>query len=225
MKKSKLLLFDYDGTIVDSAKMIVKGAIEAFKLCGLPEPNPKKIRENIGKTLAVALKEYMPLGYNVTPNQISEAYRNWYAEQGRKGLQDEPLFEGMIDLFNKLKNNKSFYLGIATNKSRIALDNGLEKHNLKKYFDITLSTDEALPKPDPEMAVLSMEKFNINNKSTIMVGDTISDMGLAKNANIIAVGVTWGYNNTSLLKKSGADFIVSSANDLLDNLENDFYFT
>ena len=114
MKKSKLLLFDYDGTIVDSAKMIVKGAIEAFKLCGLPEPNPKKIRENIGKTLAVALKEYMPLGYNVTPNQISEAYRNWYAEQGRKGLQDEPLFEGMIDLFNKLKNNKSFYLGIAT---------------------------------------------------------------------------------------------------------------
>ena len=72
----KLALFDYDGTIVDSAIMIVEGAIAAFRMCGLPDPDPKKVRENIGKPLAIALDEYMPPGYKVTPEQISEAYRS-----------------------------------------------------------------------------------------------------------------------------------------------------
>ena len=61
----KLVLFDYDGTIVDSAKMIVKGAIEAFRMCGLPDPDPNKVRENIGKPLATALDAYAPEGYEV----------------------------------------------------------------------------------------------------------------------------------------------------------------
>ncbi len=85
----KLALFDDDGTIVDSASMIVTGAIEAFRICGLPDPDPDKVRENIGKTLAIALDAYMPPGYNVTPEQISDAYRTWYAEQGKLGLQNE----------------------------------------------------------------------------------------------------------------------------------------
>ena len=95
-KNLKLALFDYDGTIVDSAIMIVEGAIAAFRMCGLPDPNPQKVRENIGKPLAIALDEYMPPGYNVTPEQISEAYRSWYAEQGRLGLQNEPLYTCLL---------------------------------------------------------------------------------------------------------------------------------
>ena len=66
----KLALFDYDGTIVDSAIMIVKGAIEAFRMCGLPDPDPKKVRENIGKPLAIALDDYMPPGFDVTQNKF-----------------------------------------------------------------------------------------------------------------------------------------------------------
>ena len=100
-KDLKLALFDYDGTIVDSAIMIVEGAIAAFRMCGLPDPNPKKVRENIGKPLATALDEYMPSGYEVTPEQISDAYRLWYAEQGRLGLQNEPLYPGVIDLLQE----------------------------------------------------------------------------------------------------------------------------
>ena len=136
----KLALFDYDGTIVDSAIMIVEGAIAAFRMCGLPDPDPKKVRENIGKPLAIALDEYMPPGYKVTPEQISEAYRSWYAEQGRLGLQNEPLYPGLVELLNELKQS-NWLIGIATNKSRIGLTNGLAKHNLSKVFDITMSTD------------------------------------------------------------------------------------
>ena len=101
----KLALFDYDGTIVDSAIMIVEGAIAAFRICGLPDPDPKKVRENIGRPLATALDFYMPPGYNVSPEQISEAYRSWYAEQGRLGLQNEPLYPGMVIVLYNLKKS------------------------------------------------------------------------------------------------------------------------
>ena len=216
----KLILFDYDGTIVDSAKMIVKGAIEAFRMCGLPDPDPNKVRENIGKPLATALDAYAPKGYEVNPEMISNAYRKWYAEQGRLGLQDEPLYPGMFKLINDLKNHKEFNIGVATNKSRIALNNGLNKHNLNEIFDITLTMEEARPKPDPDMAIQAMSKFNIEKKSTVIVGDTINDIGLGVNAGINSIGVSWGYNSIEMLKNEGADFIVKDSKELFDTIIN-----
>ena len=216
----KLVLFDYDGTIVDSAKMIVKGAIEAFRMCGLPDPDPNKVRENIGKPLATALDAYAPEGYEVNPEMISNAYRKWYAEQGRLGLQDEPLYPGMVELINDLKNHKEFNIGVATNKSRIALDNGLNKHNLSELFDITLTMEEANPKPDPDMAIQAMSKLNIEKKSTVIVGDTINDIGLGVNAGINSIGVAWGYNSIEMLKNEGADFIVKDSKELFETIIN-----
>ena len=201
----KLALFDYDGTIVDSAIMIVEGAIAAFRICGLPDPDPKKVRENIGKPLAIALDEYMPPGFNVTPNEISEAYRSWYAEQGRLGLQNEPLYPGVVELLKELKTD-DWLIGIATNKSRIGLTNGLAKHSLSDMFDITLSTDENIPKPNPAMAIKAMNDLGVE--------DTINDIGLGVNAGIISIGVTWGYNDKNLLTSAGADYLVDDANEL-----------
>ena len=214
----KLVLFDYDGTIVDSAIMIVKGAIEAFRMCGLPDPDPNKVRENIGKPLATALDAYAPKGYEVKPERISNAYKKWYAEQGRLGLQDEPLFPGMFKLIHDLKNNKEFYIGVATNKSRIALNNGLKKHNLNNIFDITLTMDEAIAKPDPDMALKAMSKLNIEKKSTIIVGDTINDIGLGVNAGINSIGVAWGYNSVKMLRNEGADFIIEDTEELFNTI-------
>ncbi len=216
----KLILFDYDGTIVDSAKMIVKGAIEAFRMCGLPDPDPNKVRENIGKPLATALDAYVPKGYEVNPEMISNAYKKWYAEQGRLGLQDEPLFPGMFDLIYDLKNNKEFHIGVATNKSRIALNNGLKKHNLNDIFDITLTMDEAKAKPDPDMAIQAMSKLNTKKKSTIIVGDTINDIGLGVNAGINSIGVAWGYNSIEMLRNEGANFIIKDAEELFYTIIN-----
>ena len=168
----RLALFDYDGTIVDSAIMIVEGAIAAFRICGLPDPDPAKVRENIGKPLAIALDDYMPPGFNVTPNEISEAYRSWYAEQGRLGLQNEPLYPGIVELLKELKSN-DWLIGIATNKSRIGLTNGLAKHNLSDMFDITLSTDENIAKPNPAMAIRAMNELGVEKKYCVMIGDCL----------------------------------------------------
>ena len=212
-KNLKLALFDYDGTIVDSAIMIVQGAIAAFRMCGLPDPNPQKVRENIGKPLAIALDEYMQPGYNVTPEQISEAYRSWYAEQGRLGLQNEPLYTGVVDLLKELKADE-WLIGIATNKSRIGLTNGLAKHDMSNFFDITLTTDENIPKPNPAMAIKAMKDLGIQDKFCVIIGDTINDIGLGVNAGIISIGVTWGYNNKDLLLNAGATHLVDNASDL-----------
>ena len=220
--KNRLALFDYDGTIVDSAKMIVKGAIEAFRMCGIPDPDPDKVRENIGKPLALALKEYMPEGYNATPHEISDAYKNWYAEQGKLGLQDEPLYPGMKTLLKKLKDSNQWYLGIATNKSRIALENGLAKHDLKNFFDITLTTDENEPKPNPEMALKAIKTFDIDSKCTVIIGDTINDIGLGVNAQIMSIGVEWGYNKKEVLLSAGANKIVNNAIELFEVLDENF---
>ena len=209
----RLALFDYDGTIVDSAIMIVEGAIAAFRICGLPDPDPAKVRENIGKPLAIALDEYMPPGFNVTPNEISEAYRSWYAEQGRLGLQNEPLYPGVVELLEELKSN-DWLIGIATNKSRIGLTNGLAKHNLSDMFDITLSTDENIAKPNPAMAIRAMNELGVEKNYCVMIGDTINDIGLGVNAGIVSIGVTWGYNDKNLLLSAGADYLVDDANQL-----------
>ena len=222
IKNLKLALFDYDGTIVDSAGMIVQGAIEAFRMCGLPDPDPQKVRENIGRPLAVALDVYMPVGYTVTPEQISEAYRSWYAEQGRLGLQNEPLYPGMVELIHELKSN-DWLIGIATNKSRIGLTNGLAKHNLSNIFDITLSTDENIAKPNPAMALRAMKELGVEEKYSVIIGDTINDIGLGVNSGITSIGVTWGYNNRKLLMSAGANHLVNNAQDL-SKLMNKLFF-
>ena len=222
IKNLKLALFDYDGTIVDSAVMIVQGAIEAFRMCGLPDPDPQKVRENIGRPLAVALDVYMPVGYTVTPEQISEAYRSWYAEQGRLGLQNEPLYPGMVELIHELKSN-DWLIGIATNKSRVGLINGLAKHNLSNIFDITLSTDENIAKPNPAMALRAMKELGVEEKYSVIIGDTINDIGLGVNSGITSIGVTWGYNNRKLLMSAGANHLVDNAQDL-SKLMNKLFF-
>jgi len=222
IKNLKLALFDYDGTIVDSAGMIVQGAIEAFRMCGLPDPDPQKVRENIGRPLAVALDVYMPVDYMVTPEQISEAYRSWYAEQGRLGLQNEPLYPGMVELIHELKSN-DWLIGIATNKSRVGLTNGLAKHNLSNIFDITLSTDENIAKPNPAMALRAMKELGVEEKYSVIIGDTINDIGLGVNSGITSIGVTWGYNDRKLLISAGANHLVDNAQDL-SKLMNKLFF-
>ena len=155
----------------------------------------------------------MPPGFDVTPEQNSDAYRSWYAEQGRLGLQNEPLYPGLVELLNELKET-NWLIGIATNKSRIGLTNGLAKHDLSKIFDITMSTDENIPKPNPAMAIKAMNDLGVQKERCVMIGDTINDIGLGVNAGIISIGVTWGYNSKELLSSAGASYLVSDSIEL-----------
>ena len=107
----KLLLFDYDGTLVDSAQMIIDGTIEAFNRCGLATPEPEEIKAGIGKKLESAIERYLPVGHKGTLNQVIRHYRQWYFE---KDLE-EKLIHVMRKIYrdnsilNKIKQNQKQY--------------------------------------------------------------------------------------------------------------------
>ena len=122
--KKKLLLFDYDGTLVDSAQMIIDGTIEAFNRCGLATAEPENIKAGIGQKLDIAIKSYLPLGQKVMLNQVIRYYRQWYFEKDLEGKQFEPLFENIKPVLEILHKD-GWCLGIATNKSLRRLNRGL----------------------------------------------------------------------------------------------------
>ena len=134
-------------------------------------------------------------------------------------MQNEPLYPGMVELLYNLKKN-NWLIGIATNKSRIGLTNGLAKHDLSDIFDITLSTDENIPKPNPAMALRAMKELGVARDQTFIIGDTVNDIGLGVNAGIVSIGVKWGYNSKDLLLSAGANHLVSDANELNILLNN-----
>ena len=114
-KNEKLLLFDYDGTLVDSAQMIIDGTVEAFNRCGFAIPEREEIKAGIGQKLDIAIKSYLPLENKGTSDEVIRQYRQWYMEKDLEGTQFEPLFENIKPVLEKLYQD-GWNLGIATNK-------------------------------------------------------------------------------------------------------------
>ena len=212
-KNGKLLLFDYDGTLVDSANMIIEGTIEAFNRCGLAIPEPEEIRAGIGQKLDIAIKSYLPLEHKGTLDEVIRQYRQWYVEKDLEGKQFEPLFENVKPVLEILHQD-GWNLGIATNKSLRGLSRGLQHHNIERFFSIIMTTDNFTPKPNKAMAMHALKKLKVKNSDAFMIGDTIHDIKMGKNAQINTIGVTWGYNSIKELQQSKADHIINHPNKL-----------
>ena len=213
-KNGKLLLFDYDGTLVDSAKMIIEGTIEAFNRCGLAIPEPKEIRAGIGQKLDIAIKSYLPLEHKGTLDEVIRQYRQWYVEKDLEGKQFEPLFENVKPVLEILHQD-GWNLGIATNKSLRGLSRGLQHHKIERFFSIIMTTDNFTPKPNKAMAMHALKKLKVKNSNAFMIGDTIHDIKMGKNAQINTIGVTWGYNTQEELHQANADYIINDINELV----------
>ena len=212
-KNGKLLLFDYDGTLVDSANMMIEGTIEAFNRCGLAIPEPKEIRAGIGQKLDIAIKSYLPLEHKGTLDEVIRQYRQWYVEKDLEGKQFEPLFENVKPVLEILHQD-GWNLGIATNKSLRGLSRGLQHHKIERFFSIIMTTDNFTPKPNKAMAIHALKKLKVKNSDAFMIGDTIHDIKMGKNAQINTIGVTWGYNSIEELQQSKADYIINHPNKL-----------
>ncbi len=213
-KNGKLLLFDYDGTLVDSAQMIIDEIIEAFNRCGLTTPEPEKIKAGIGQKLDIAVKSYLLLEHKVKLNHVIRHYRQSYVEKDMEGKQFEPLFKNIKPVL-KILYKDGCCLGIATNKSLRGLNRGLQHHKIEKFFSIIMTTDNFVPKPNKAMAVDALRKLKIKNSEAFMIGDTVHDIKMGKNANINTIGVTWGYNNQGELHRENADHIVNDPGELI----------
>jgi phosphoglycolate phosphatase len=216
----KLILFDYDGTLVDSAKIIVKGIKTAFLRCGFPEPPAEQVKAGIGQKLVDSISTYLPEHETYDPNIIVSEYKRWYEEIIAEGLEFEPLFPGVYKLVKSLKED-GWLLGIATNKSSRSLYRGIEHHKIKDFFDIILTSDKFSPKPKPDMAISALNSLQVKNSHVIMIGDTIYDMEMGRLAGLQTIGVTWGYNSKDSLEVAGANYLADTVEQLQSLLRNE----
>ncbi len=209
-----LVVFDVDGTLVDSQHLIVEAQRRAFTEHGLTAPNRKEALSVVGLSLPEAFRRLVGDVGPVTA--LSESYRRAFQALRIDPAYEEPLFPGMGDLVESLHRRADLRLGIATGKSRRGVDHLIAKHGWQGWFATTQTADDAPSKPDPTMLRLAMEEGDASPARTVMIGDTTYDMMMAVSAGAAAIGVGWGYHPPGALFGAGAVTVVESADALAD---------
>lgn len=205
----KLVIFDWDGTIMDSIDKIVNSLQLAAISCGVDVPEAEASKRIIGLSLEKAIAELFP---NEKPKWVAlvEAYKRQYKYVD---TTPTPIFDGVESLLQRLKLN-NVKLAVATGKSRAGLNRMLEESGLGHYFDMTKTADEAESKPHPQMILDILKALQVDASESVMIGDTVIDMQLAINANVTAIGVTLGVDTKSRLMSQGARVVVDNYDQL-----------
>ena len=204
-----LVVFDCDGTMVDSQHSVVAAMTEAWRAHGLSDPEAGEVRRVIGLPLVTGVASLLPEGAAVALERVAESYRRAFFALRRRRQVVEPLFPGAHAALDAIEAAGRL-LGIATGKSRRGLIATLEGHGLAGRF-VTLNTaDDAKGKPAPDMVLRAMAEVGAGPEATLVVGDTVFDMAMARNAGVRCVGVGWGYHPADELAAAGADRVVHS---------------
>jgi phosphoglycolate phosphatase len=206
--KYRLLVFDWDGTIIDSAATIAECIQEASRELGLEVPEHERARHVIGLGLHDAMRIAVPGLPAQRYPEFVESYRRHFL--ARKDAMQ--LFDGMRELLDGL--SKKHLLAIATGKSRRGLDRDLDASNLKPYFAASRCADETNPKPHPAMLLEIMEELQIDSKTALMIGDTSHDLEMARAAGVDALAVTYGAHPEDGLRACEPLACFSSVKDL-----------
>lgn len=200
---NRLVVFDCDGTLVDGQAAICDTMDEAFAAAKLGPPDRNEVRRMVGLSLPQALGILAP---NASDDQLAvalEAYKAGYRGRRETGILEEPLYEGMAALIERL-DAAGWLLGVATGKSDRGLHACLDTHGIKHRF-VTLQTADRHPsKPHPAMLEQALAEAGVEASHAVMIGDTSFDMDMARAANVRAIGVAWGYHEPRELIAAGA---------------------
>lgn len=186
-KQFDLLIFDWDGTLMDSAGVIVDSIQRACEDIGLDAPSERASRQIIGLGLIQALQTLLPdLPADDYPRLV-ERYRHHYL--GRDAQL--PLFAGVGSGIREL-HESGFTLAVATGKSRLGLERALEASGLGAWFASTRCADQTHSKPHPAMVLELIDELAADPARTLVIGDTSHDLLMASNAGVASLGVTYG---------------------------------
>jgi phosphoglycolate phosphatase len=205
----RLVVFDCDGTLVDSQHNIIRSMTAAFRDSGLPDPTAEEVRSIVGLSLREAMAVLTPDLDDDGHAGLVEAYRNAYTRLRMDNQMEEELYPGVHDVLMDLEA-AGFLLGVATGKSLRGLHATIERHGLEGRF-VTLQTADLAPsKPHPAMLHQAMAEAGAEPQQTILVGDTTFDMTMAANAGVAAIGVSWGYHPVARLREAGAADVIET---------------
>lgn len=210
----RLIVFDWDGTVVDSTGLIADSIRLAAQDVGLPVPPHADATRIIGLGVSDALRALFPGAEDATLTRFIYAYRQHHARHDGGAA----VYPGMAALLQSLRHDARF-LAVATGMPRHALTRALDHSGLKRHFHYTRCADEGFPKPHPDMLERLMRFTGIAAGQTLMVGDTAHDLALAANAGCDAIGVTYGAHSRHELTRQPSLGLFDSVTQLADWLQ------
>lgn len=209
----RLAIFDCDGTLVDSQADICAAMDAAFAAAGLVPPERHATRRVVGLSLHEAMRQLHPEGAHEDHASLTELYKDAFRARRAAGAVAEPLYEGIAGLVEELAA-EGWQLAVATGKSDRGLAHCLATHGLTRHFVSLQTADRHPSKPDPSMIEQCIADAGADRHRTAMIGDTVYDIVMARNAGVRGIGVDWGYHETEELFEAGAEAVATSIAEL-----------
>jgi phosphoglycolate phosphatase len=207
-----LIIFDVDGTLIDSAKLILDAQRLTAEALGLVHPGREAGFAVVGRSLEVALIDLF--GDVVAPERMVEAYKDiFHGLRGQPGYE-EPMFPGVPALLSGLAARPDTLLAIATGKANRGVRHIIEKHGWDGLFVSVQTADTAPSKPAPGMILNALAEAGAEPARTVMIGDSVHDMAMARAAGVKAIAVAWGFQPPALLMAAGADALAQEVAEL-----------
>lgn len=192
-----LYIFDWDGTISDSAAKIVRCMQVAAQRAGVEPQTDDGIRNIIGLGMPEALQVLYPDLDGEVKERIRLEYSRYFKEED---ATPSPFFEGALETMEHLRD-QGYLLGVATGKSRKGLDRVLKRLGLSDFFHISRCADETASKPHPRMLLEILDELKVKGADAVMVGDTEYDMAMARSAGMPRIAVSYGAHHIERLQK------------------------
>ncbi len=207
----KLIVFDWDGTLMDSETQIVHSLLNAIADLGVASRNADQCRDIIGLGLREAIQALYPGENEAFTARFVERYRHhWFAS-----AQDSDLFPGARETLEVL-HEAGFTLAVATGKGRVGLDRVLQHTRMHALFATTRCADESRSKPHPQMLEEILRQLRIEPAQALMVGDTEYDMRMARQAGVHPVAVSYGVHERQRLARFDPLVCLDNISELID---------
>jgi len=213
----RLVVFDVDGTLVDSQNHIMEAMTEAFGATGRAAPSRADVLGIVGLSLQEALARLLPDDPEATVTRAVEAYKAAYLRQrAARGPQGAaPLFPGVRAALETLAAQEGVLLGAATGMARRGLDHVFAAHALDDLFTTRQTADMHPSKPHPAMLEAALSETGVAAGNAVILGDTSYDMEMGRAAGVTAIGVGWGYHAPAALKRAGARCVLDRCDQIV----------